>query len=296
MGWYYGYGRYKPSKPRKAKGGIKAQGTFGGKWWSERWIKALESYSHEWSSRLQRGRSYARGGQVLDYSINDGVITAKVQGSRPKPYSITIQLKSISDADWKKVTAKMSSKAVFSAKLLTGEMPQNIEDAFSSAGVSLFPKSPREIKSECSCPDFANPCKHIAAVFYILAEEFDRNPFMIFQVRGRDRESLLSELRQQRAGSEDEEQVKKRATQGSEIEGKIRFDESFWKMGAAAKGLQITIEEPVVEMSTLKRLGIPPFWAIKKDFMKEMSRLYKTVSERSMEIAYKGEKEGEKQA
>ncbi len=118
----------------------------------------------------------------------------------PKPYSVSIKLKPLSENEWAKVITHMSSKAIFSAKLLSGEMPENIEEAFRSAGVTLFPKSPRALKSECSCPDYANPCKHIAAVFYILAEEFDRNPFMMFEVRGRDRSHLLSELRANRAG------------------------------------------------------------------------------------------------
>src|SRR3989338_2624439 len=113
MGWDYGYGWYKPSKPRKAKAGIKAQGSFGhGSWWSEKWIKILESYSHEWLSRLQRGRRYARSGQVVDYSFNNGLISAKVQGSMPKPYSVSIKLKPLSEEEWADVTAHMASKTI----------------------------------------------------------------------------------------------------------------------------------------------------------------------------------------
>lgn len=290
MSYYgYGYGWYKPSKPRKVKAGIKAQGSFGqGSWWSQKWIKLLESYSYEWSSRLQRGRSYARRGQVVDYFFNNGLISAKVQGSMPKPYSVSIRLKPLSEQEWTKVTAHMASQAVFSAKLLSGEMPGSIEEAFRSAKVTLFPKSPGEIKSKCSCPDYANPCKHIAAVFYILAEEFDRNPFMMFEVRGRERNRLLSELRVNRA----EPLFKSKAgitPEKEKKEGKIRkktiLVKNFWGT-AAFENLSISIEKPPVEMAVLKRLGVPPFWKLKKDFMKEMGRIYKTVSGRAMQTAY----------
>lgn len=300
---YYGYGNrwYKPSKPRKAKAGIKAQGSFGqGSWWSQKWIKLLESYSYEWSSRLQRGRSYARGGQVMDYSFSNGLISAKVQGSMPKPYSVSIRFKPISEQEWARVTASMASKAVFSAKLLSGEMPENIEEAFRSAKVTLFPKSPGEFKSECSCPDYANPCKHIAAVFYILAEEFDRNPFMMFEVRGRERNRLLSELRSSRALpppalKESKAGIKTTATAEKEKKGnEQRAIKNFWGT-EAFKSLSIVVEKPPVEMAVLKRLGVPQFWRLKKDFMKEMGRVYKTVSERAMQAAYVEPEHVEKQ-
>lgn len=103
---------------------------------------------------------------MISIDVQSGVVTAKVQGSRPKPYSVQIRLKPISDPDWDKVTDLMASQAIFAAKLLSGEMPKNIEEAFGTAKVSLFPSSKQELVTECSCPDWANPCKHIAAVYY----------------------------------------------------------------------------------------------------------------------------------
>src|SRR5659263_108254 len=174
------WGGYTPSKPIKVEGGIKAKskgGCIGDTWWSKRWVSVLESFG--WSNRLERGRRYARGGQVIGFKLLPGKVTASVQGSTPKPYSVLIEVKSFSEAEWEKAIEEMSEKAVFAAKLLAGEMPQNIEEAFKSAGMSLFPASSKDIKTDCSCPDSANPCKHIAAVYYILAEEFDRDPFML---------------------------------------------------------------------------------------------------------------------
>jgi uncharacterized Zn finger protein len=107
---------------------------------------------------------------------------------------VTIGVKPIPAAGWKKAITAMASEAVFTARLLNGEMPEDIEKAFTSAKLSLFPKSLRELDTDCSCPDWSNPCKHIAAVYYLLGEEFDRDPFLIFRLRGMEREGLLKAL------------------------------------------------------------------------------------------------------
>ena len=183
------------SRPRQAKGGIRAQskrGTFGESWWAKRWIDVLESF--QIGGRLARGRSYARNGQVLSIDIDKGVVKADVQGSRPKPYHITIQVKSLTGKDWEKLTESLGHQALFAAKLLAGEMPKDIEKAFQEAELSLFPAKLRDLATECSCPDYSNPCKHIAAVYYLLGEEFDRDPFLLFKLRGLSREELLGRL------------------------------------------------------------------------------------------------------
>ena len=182
-------------RPREAKGGIKAQsrrGDFGESWWAKRWIGKLESFNI--GARLGRGRSYARSGQVLSITIEKGLVEAKVQGSRSRPYGVVIKVKPLSEADWRNLLEELSSQAFFAAKLLAGEMPREIEDVFKQAGLSLFPEKSGDLQTDCSCPDWSNPCKHIAAVYYLLGEEFDRNPFLIFKMRGLDREELLDGL------------------------------------------------------------------------------------------------------
>ena len=184
--------RFTRSRPRQAKGGIRAQskrGAFGESWWAKRWIAALEGL--QLSARLQRGRSYARRGQVLSIDVGKGTIIARVQGSRPKPYDVTINVRLLSAADWKKVAGAVASQAIFGAKLFAGEMPQEIETAFRAAGVPLFPERGNDLQNECTCPDISDPCKHIAAVYYLLGEEFDRDPFLIFKMRGMSREEFL---------------------------------------------------------------------------------------------------------
>ena len=199
MAGYYDY--YYKKKPAIRVNGIKLQskkGTIGSTWWSDRWIKALESMGL--SSRLNRGRNYARQGQVLSIAIKNGSVAAKVQGSRPKPYLISIGLKKLTPEEWKRVLKVMASRAIFAAKLLTGEMPQGVEEIFNEADLNLFPKVVNDLHTDCSCPDWGNPCKHIAAVYYILAERFDQNPFLLMELRGMEKGSMLERLRLERVG------------------------------------------------------------------------------------------------
>src|SRR5207247_2013948 len=117
-------------------------------------------------ARLGRGRSYARRGQVLDVAIERGLVEARVQGSRPAPYKVSIKVKTLSGAQWKRASAALAREARFAAKLLAFEMPEDVEKAFEGAGLSLFPERRKDLTTECSCPDWSNPCKHIAAVYY----------------------------------------------------------------------------------------------------------------------------------
>jgi uncharacterized Zn finger protein len=201
-----GYGRnrswFGSSSPREAKGGIKSQsrkGDFGESWWAQRWIAVLESF--DIGARLQRGRTYARKGQVLSIEVEKGLVSARVQGSRAKPYEVSIRVQQLSGAEWDKLVKVLSSQAIFAAKLLSGEMPQDIENVFDAAKLSLFPSKRKDLDTDCSCPDWSNPCKHIAAVFYLLGEEFDRDPFLIFRLRGMSRDELVERLHGSAAAS-----------------------------------------------------------------------------------------------
>jgi uncharacterized Zn finger protein len=191
-----------PSRPRRVEGGIKARskrGAIGEQWWSQRFIAVLESWGM--SGRLARGRSYARAGQVLDFSLAHGKVTARVQGSRVRPYQVRIGVLPLTTAQWRTVQESLASQALFRAKLLAGEMPREIEEIFADCGTPLFPHSPADLDMRCSCPDWEVPCKHLAAVCYVLAEEFDRDPFAMLAWRGRGRDELLTALRSIQAGA-----------------------------------------------------------------------------------------------
>ena len=185
-----------PSRPIRVDGGIKARskrGAIGEQWWSRRFISVLESYGM--SGRLARGRSYARAGQVLDFKLSQGKVTAQVQGSRVRPYQVRIGMLPLTTAQWRRVLQQLASQALFRAKLLAGEMPHEIEEVFAECGTPLFPRSAADLDMHCSCPDWGVPCKHLAAVCYVLAEEFDRDPFGMLAWRGQGRDELLAALR-----------------------------------------------------------------------------------------------------
>ncbi|MCX9009945.1 MAG: SWIM zinc finger family protein [Candidatus Methanoperedens sp.] len=293
MGWRDDFwGGYTPSKPIKVEGGIKAKskkGSIGDTWWSKRWVKVLESFG--WSNRLERRRRYARGGQVLDFKLAPGKVAARVQGSVRKPYSVSIEIKPLTDEAWSRIIDEMSQKAIFAAKLLAGEMPQNIEEAFDAAGMSLFPESSKDIKTDCSCPDSANPCKHIAAVYYILAEEFDRDPFMLFKLRGRTKDEITISLRKKRtAGSQSPTLPETSLTAPPTCEAKEQKEASlsiddFWS-GKEIESFSVNISPPDVSAAIIKRLGTPQFWDSKEDFSKKIGSYYEKISKHAIEAAY----------
>ena len=195
---------------------------------------------------------------MVSIDIKKGEVKAKVQGSMPRPYSITIELPALNEPQWENVIEAMAGQAIFAAKLLAGEMPQNIEEAFKSAGVPLFPRSAKDIKADCSCPDFANPCKHIAAVYYLLGEQFDGDPFLLFVLRGKTKEQIIESLRARRVEAAEE----------GEDELEIPVEESaphladllttFYQAGNDLHQIAPRIAAPDIESPLLKRLGTAP--------------------------------------
>jgi uncharacterized Zn finger protein len=169
-------------------------------WWGKRFIEALEEFSD--SARLGRGRSYARNGKIKEYRITNNQITAQVRGSvnpyfgvyKEPLYNTNIEIKAISATDWSKAISYLGSKASLISKLLLGEVPDNIEEAFAQLNLHLLPHSRQDFKTNCSCPDWSNPCKHIAGVYYLVASELDRDPFLLFELRGISRSQLQLEL------------------------------------------------------------------------------------------------------
>jgi uncharacterized Zn finger protein len=255
----YDYGEwYPPSRPIETDDGIKAKsqrGSFGATWWSLRWIRVLESFG--WGNRLQRGRNYARQGQVLNIDLQVGRVKAKVQGSRPTPYKVTLDVPPLTDAQWERAADAMAQQAIFAAKLLAGEMPQDIEEAFRVAGVPLFPQTARDIKTECSCPDFANPCKHIAAVYYLLGERFDEDPFLIFHLRGRMREQIMDALRARRAAVTEESAIAPTAP-AEPVPALADLMATYYQASDELQIVTLQVAAPKVEAAILRRLGMVP--------------------------------------
>lgn len=263
------YHDYFPA-PKPFKGGIKLQSQRGAivqSWWAKRWLSILEGFGL--GTRLARGKSYARSGRVLSIEIEEGRVTAEVQGSRDLPYSVEIAFNPLEKKDWKKLVAGMNGGAI--AKLLSNEMPQDIEESFQAAGLNLFPQSLSELHTDCSCPDWSNPCKHVASVYLLLGEEFDRDPFLSFKLRGISREALLEIL--------DMESPHPESVAPSDPLDADR--EAFWMGSDLPKGFWEPLEElepPSHPAEILNRLGGFPFWQASKPIYEAIAPIYEGAS------------------
>jgi len=246
------------------------------------------------TARLNRGRTYARKGQVMDMKVQAGIVTAKVQGTRARPYSVSIRLKPLSDEEWSKTFNLMSQKAFFMAKLLAGEMPQEIEEAFSENKTPLFPTSSHNLETDCTCPDWANPCKHIAAVCYILAEAFDKDPFLMFVLRGRTKEQVVEELKKLRAPAA-QMCGPDRSIQEQTAPLPIA-PESYWRAGDRMNEFKVRMYPPPVPASFIKGLGPPPLSLGKENLADIFSALYTIISASAYRAVFsktdKGSKDG----
>jgi uncharacterized Zn finger protein len=205
-------------------------------------------------------------------------VDAVVQGSRPEPYRIDIEFRRLTDAEWDRVIVAMSAEALYAARLLSGEMPEHIEDVFAAVGTSLLPAERDDMRTRCSCPDSANPCKHIAAVYYLLGERFDDDPFLMFLLRGRSQQEIVDALRARRAGPD---------TEGTpEAEPGIELDvATFWSGPPQPDEVALRFALPESDALAVKRLGPPPFAHDGAAFGAVMERLYQQIGEYSLGLA-----------
>lgn len=274
MSWYY----FKPTRRIETDEGIKTKrqrGDFVKNWWATRWLAAMERVMDR--GRLQRGRTYARQGQVLSLEEKQGKINAQVQGSRRTPYKITIELQPLSGLAWEKTLQALAERPIFVAQLLAGEMPQEIEQAFQAAKVELFPAK-RELKQSCSCPDAAAVCKHLAAVHYILAERFDTDPFMLFRLRGKTQEEIVASLGTGTVG--DEMAVAPEYAPAPPLSASL---DSFWHSGSQMTSLAWHIAPPDVPYPLLERLGDPDFLP---EARRWLAKGYDAVTEMALQTAF----------
>lgn len=237
---------------------------FGGSWWGKRWIEALERLSTAWQNRLPRGRDYARKGHVISLSVSSGKIAARVQGSRSKPYVTTIEVPALRSSDWDAVIESLAAESRFAAQLLIGIMPADIDDAFAEHNVNLFPARNSEMLGSCTCPDKARPCKHIAAVHYAFGQALDRDPFLLFKVRGADRDRLLAGFNLAWFGEEYDAEAHEIGVNGQDAGipalplDADRFNRSEHELGRMSFA-PLALEP---DLLILDRLGAPRSWSI----------------------------------
>jgi uncharacterized Zn finger protein len=282
--WY----EWESAGPIAVEGGIKAKskrGAIGEQWWSRRFIAVLESYGM--SGRLQRGRSYARRGQVIEFTLAAGQVTARVQGSRPDPYRVSITVRPLTGAQWREVERRLASQALYRARLLAGEMPAEIEEVFASCGTPLFPEAARDLTMSCNCPDWGVPCKHLAAVCYVLAEAFDADPFAMLAWRGQGRDDLLATLR---GGSGPSPGGARQRVTGTSHAAAVLADVTgtpladtladFWSPGLSQARLRALPASPATPPDLLLRMADPPERQVRGADLRELLALaYKGLAE-----------------
>ncbi len=280
-GDYWERERYKPAAPRRVEGGIKAgkqKGAFAQQWWGKKWIQTLERTPG--GARLQRGRAYARHGQVVDLKITGNTITASVQGTRTTPYAVLIEIQKFTDELWDKIVAGMLEQPLVVAGLMQGQIPEEIEALFAKNKTSLLPERFAQMQTRCSCPDSANPCKHIAAVYYLLAEVLDKDPFTIFRLRGLERDAFIQRLQnsQGNKGTESEEVL--------EEPQKLPDDPLvFWGDKLEAGEHRSLARVPAVNAALPKRLGSIPLWRSETPFLDLMEQYYRSASRYAAQYA-----------
>ncbi len=272
-------------------------------WWGQRFIAALEQFTDP--ARLGRGRSYASGGRILEYTLANGTVTARVRGSinpyfgvyKEPIYKTSIKIKAISAADLKKVIRQIASRADLVTKLLMNEMPDTIEDVFSEMGLHLLPYSERDFETSCSCPDWANPCKHIAGVYYLLASALDQDPFLMFELRGLSRDDLHAELVRTPLGqilssalkSEDVpavEPVESLYTRPArEPDAVVASHKDFWTGAKRLPAPLTSASQASVPALLIKKQGdYPPFWRKDVSFISVMEELYERVRTKNRQM------------
>jgi uncharacterized Zn finger protein len=280
---------------------IMAKAEFGRSWWSQRFVGAIEQFTD--AGRLSRGRSYARGNKVKSFDIKDGVVAAQVRGSvnayfgvtKEPLYVTTIEFTPISEPQWNAAIAFIASKSGFLSKLMMNEIPENIEEPFTTLGIHLLPQTRKELNTNCSCPDHSNPCKHIAGVYYLLGAALDRDPYLLFELRGMSRDRFQAALAATPLGKALAAELS-----GAEIVPQPIADyyprpalvpmgtsdlKTFW-MGPKRlpKNLELPVPSIVSGVLVKKQGDFPPFWESEASFLAVMEEVYDRVKTKNKDV------------
>jgi uncharacterized Zn finger protein len=299
--WEFEWRRTAKQPPPEHGLKIKKAGTT---WWGKRWLDALEVVLRGDGGRLARGRSYARAGRVHELGVAGGSITAQVTGSRPTPYTVRLELRALDEAIWTRVLAALAEKAQFSAELLAGRMPEAIDEVFRSARASLFPRERAELVTECSCPDSGDPCKHVAATHYVLGEALDRDPFLLFELRGKTKAQVLAALRAARAATTPAARAPRAKRTAAKPAPAARHTaprqpsppspratparpsaEAYDRLPSALPSLHFSFEEPATHGAMLKQLGAPAAWHGTQSLADALSPVVSAASEAARRLA-----------
>jgi uncharacterized Zn finger protein len=291
--------KYALRTPLNVQGGIRSQTANGGSggvaraWWSRRWTEVIERF--RLGARLGRGRNYAVSGQVSELELSPGKIAARVQGAGKDPYVSTIQLRTVAGGAKETLIRSLRRQPMLAARLLVSDLPLEVEGLFREAGCPLFPQRENDLTSRCSCPDYANPCKHLAAVYYLLGEAIVKNPLLLLELRGVSRTELLGAAAEpEETGKREEERGMSRETAG-ECSSPRRMHGT---RGLAASDFYGTPQPPFEDFGTavkaptpaplIYRLGPLPFWRGQERFTDTLEHLYARAAARGW-VVWSGE-------
>lgn len=275
-------------------------------WWGERFLQSIQVFAD--AGRLQRGRSYNNDYRLLSYRIENGRVSATVRGNinhyygiRKEPkYRVSLTLQPISKEEWSAIARHLGSRVGALAKLLLNEMPEDIEESFLIVDRTLLPTHFRDFEAECSCPDWSYPCKHLAGVMYRLAQDLDRDPLLLFELRGLSREELKEELTSTPLGlaiADELDALNERDTLPAPAESLFTRPEAvaiaeippvpkdFWQSPSRLPAPSATNQPAAVSAIVIKKQGdYPEFWPKQKSFIAAMEALYLRVKTKSKDL------------
>jgi uncharacterized Zn finger protein len=253
--------------------------TFGRTWWSQRWLRPLDELGIEFDGRLTRGRTLARDGGVLQTHVDAGAVLATVKGSYWEQYAVTVELPVLDDAVWERVIVELAREALHLATLLANAMPAEIEAVFARAAAPLFPEM-EELIADCACADGVRPCKHILATMYSMATRLDKDPLLLFLLRGRSRETLIAALYARWSGEESDE----RSVRMDDASGGLRAARYFTQ-APILDDFTVGYEAPTEDAVILRRLGQPPFAREDEDVVAALTPVYVAVTRHALKAA-----------
>lgn len=293
-------------KPRKVRGGVKlplGQGvgvkppvvegdvsaTPSQSWAAQRWGRFVEQVAE--GSSLLEGLEYALGGQTKRLSIQAGLVDGAVQGREFRAYVSRLTLPTFKEEQWAEVVAALADSAIYSAKLLSGEVPSNIEDIFAPLGLKLFPSEASDVKASCTCGHPTPWCKHVCCVAHLFSARLSSDPFLMFVLRGIETEDLRERLRQKRivvgAASGSAPVYSQRISGASDVSSPPLEQSlgSFYEAGEQLASLETPIAPPAVSHPLLRRLGPSPFLSAPFPLVGLLASCYETISAETIETA-----------
>jgi uncharacterized Zn finger protein len=252
-------------------------------WWGAAWVAKMETLAEP--RRFADGRKYAMSGRVKALVCEGRLIAAKVQGSRETPYSVRISFDPFSREQWDSLFALLPDHAGVAAALLRGELPLEVKTAFGKAKLRFMPERYQDLYLECACPDWLKPCKHLAAVWLKFAREFDRDPFLLFQLRGLERGELFALLQGNDAAALEEPAEEEGDLEEAKpvvLQSLPSDPAEFWSAPALPPAPAESPDRPLLDDDLLEKLGQPPFsrnwWALKQEFRQVYDSVYEMAA------------------